>query len=118
MHKHFWRVLKFLGIVSVVILVVILNFTTPSSVGPLGVLVFFTTLFVLFFCVAVGGARIVYRMMGKKGWGRKDFLYCATWAFAPLLLLIAQSFGDVNAAVAGLIVAVEGLMSFLIYKKF
>jgi hypothetical protein len=86
-----------LGIIALVILLVMLNFTTPTTVGPFGVLVFFTTVYLLFFCVFLGLWRIFRRMLGKKGeLKRKDYICVGVIAFAPIMLLLMQSFGSAN----------------------
>ena len=50
MPKHLVPVMSLL---AAVILLVMLNFTTPAGVGPFGVLVFFTTFYILMFGVAL-----------------------------------------------------------------
>ena len=44
-------IVKVLGIVGLLGLIVILTLTSPTEIGPLGVLVFFTTLYIVIFSV-------------------------------------------------------------------
>ena len=91
------RLITILSFTSLGIMMVMLNFTTPAAVGPLGVLVFFTTFYIAVFGLAVLLVRAFSRMNGRKGiLRRKDYCYAAVGAFAPILLLLAQSFGSLS----------------------
>lgn len=81
-----------LTLLAAVILLVLLNFTTPVGIGPLGVLVFFTTFYILMFGLAAGVVRIFAGLLDRK-MGRKDYLYSVILAFGPMMLLILQSMG-------------------------
>lgn len=110
--------MKFLSIVAMVILIVMMNLTTPTEVGPTGVLVFFTTLYFLLFNVMTMGLSVLYRLMGRKGWRRKDDMYAAVGAFAPIMLLFMQSFGAVSGFSMALVVVFEVLAGFLVSRRF
>lgn len=105
------------SLASLVVLAVILNLTTPTEIGPLGVLVFFTTCYVLMFGVANLLVRMVVRIMGKKQPRRKLRLYGAVLAFAPVMLLLVRSFGSMNWWTLGLVGLFELLGCFLVYKR-
>ncbi len=86
-----------LGVIALVILLVMLNYTTPTMVGPFGVLVFFTTVYTLFFSIILGLWRIFRRILAKKGpLKRKDYMCVGVVAFAPIMLLLMQAFGSIN----------------------
>lgn len=115
MRGHIFAVL---GLIALVILLVMLNFTTPTIVGPLGVLVFFTTVYLLFFCIFLGLWKIFRRILGKKGvLRRKDFTCVGVVAFAPIMFLLMQSFGSINIfTVIGVIIFIF-LGCFLVIKR-
>ena len=110
------RLIPVLSLISAVILLVMLNFTTPASVGPLGVLVFFTTFYVLVFGLAVGAVKVFTKLAGGQ-MGKKGYLYGAVIAFGPIMLLLAQSLGSLSPVTVGLTVVFVFLACFLIGKR-
>lgn len=110
--------MKFLNLVGVILILVMLNMTTPTGVGPFGVLVFFTTLYFLLYSLTRVVLKVVYGLMGRKGWGRKDNLYAVVGAFAPIMLLFVQSFGAMSGFSVVLVVIFEVLAIFLVNKRF
>ncbi len=113
MPKHLIPVLSLL---AAVILLVMLNFTTPTGIGPLGVLVFFTTFYVLMFGLAVGVVRIFAKLVGKQ-MGRKEYLYGVVIAFGPIMLMLAQSLGSISVLTVALTVLFVLLGCFLVSKR-
>ncbi len=107
-----------IGIVSAVVLLVMLNFTTPTQIGPLGVLVFFTTVYILFFCVFTGLWGVLRKILGKRGeMSRKEFLSVGVVAFAPIILLLIQAFTSVNILTVIGVVFCAFLGCFLVNKR-
>lgn len=99
-------------------LLVILNFISPADAGPLGVLLFFTTLFVTIFGVVSLLMDLFYRLSGrKKGMSAKDYLYSSVISFAPIMLLMARSFGAISIWTVILIFLCLFLVGFLVHKK-
>lgn len=109
---------KFLSILAVVFLIVMMNVMTPSEAGPFGVLVFFTLMYFVAFNLSGVILRALYKLMGRKGWLKKDILYAVVLAFAPILLLFMQSFSAVTILTIGLVAFFEFLALFLVSKKF
>ena len=104
------------SLVAAVILLVMLNFTTPAGIGPLGVLVFFTAVYVLMLGVATQVVKVFQKIMGKQV-GRKSYLYGAVVAFGPIMLLLAQSLGSMSWVTVGLVVVFVFLGCFLVNKR-
>ena len=95
-----------------------LNLTSPAEIGPFGVLLFFTTVFVFIYSVVGLLMALFYRLIGrKKGMNRKDYMYVAIISFAPIMLLMARSFGVLNILTIGAILIALFLVGFLVYKK-
>lgn len=113
MPKH---LIPVLSLIAAVILLVMLNFTTPAGIGPLGVLVFFTAVYVLVLGIAVALVKIFLKITGKKI-GRKSYLYGAVIAFGPIMLLLAQSLGSMSPLTVGLVAAFVFLGCFLVNKR-
>ena len=113
MPKHLVPVLSLL---AAVILLVMLNFTTPAGVGPFGVLVFFTTFYILMFGVALALVRFFARLT-RSQLGKKEYVYGAVVAFGPIMLMLAQSMGSMSWLTVGLTVIFVLLGCFLVSKK-
>lgn len=113
MPKH---LIPVLSLIAAVILLVMLNFTTPTGVRPLGVLVFFTAVYVLMLGISVALVKMFLRMTGKQV-GRKSYLYGAVVAFGPIMLLLAQSLGSMSLLTVVLTVVFVFLACFLVSKR-
>ena len=95
-----------------------LNFTSPTEIGPFGVLLFFTTLYVSIFGITVFAMTLFYRFIMKREVFRgKDYLYAAVAAFGPIMLLMARSFGAISLWTIGLISVFLILAEFLVAKR-
>lgn len=91
------RLILLTSLVATTVLTVMLNFTNPTEVGPLGVLVFFTAIYAVVFGIAVWIIWLFRRTMGKKqGMRKKDYCYSAIMAFGPIMMLLMQSFGTLS----------------------
>lgn len=111
-------VVKILGVMSLAALILILTLTSPTEIGPLGVLVFFTTLYLAIFSVFSTILGIFYRLAYKRReMKRKDFLMSAVLAFGPIMIMMARSFGAINLWTLSLIAIFLLLAEFLVYKK-
>lgn len=114
-HNH---VILILGIIGLAALTLMLTVTSPTEIGPLGVLLFFTTLYMVFFCVITMLLQAFVRLAFKrKTIKNKDYLYAAVLAFGPIMLLMARSFGAINLWTVALIVIFLSLAEFLVYKR-
>lgn len=112
------RFIYLVSLLSVVILLVMMNMTTPAAVGPTGVLVFFTTVYIVVFGVMVGLIAIFRRMAGKRGnMGRKDYAYAAAMGLGPIMLLLAHSIGTVWWLSLIGVIMVVALICFVISKR-
>ena len=112
------RIIYSISIIGLAALVLMLCFTSPTEIGPLGVLLFFTTIYI----VSFGAVTFLTQAFIKMAFGlsklkNKDYLYAAVLAFAPIMLLMARSFGAINPWTVGLIVFFLSLAEFLVYKR-
>lgn len=107
-----------ISIVGLAALFAMLIFASPTDIGPLGVLLFFTTVYVVFFCVCSALLQIFKKMAFRDShFKSKDYLYSAILAFGPIMLLMARSFGVISVWTISLIVIFVCLAEFLAYKK-
>lgn len=112
-----------LSLVSAIFLAVMMNITTPSDIGPFGVLVFFTLFYV--FCLGITitlcrGVLMLKKKMQKKEVGdttKKSYFYGSILAFAPILLVFMRSFGELNVLEILLVVLFVIVSCFYISKK-
>ncbi len=110
------RLIPILSLLAAVVLLVMLNFTTPESVGSLGVLVFFIACYVLVLGVTLLLVKIFMKLGGKK-MGHRGYMYAAVIAFAPMMLLLVKSLGSLSPVTVGLVLAAVFLICFLISKR-
>lgn len=95
-----------------------LIFTSPTEIGPFGVLLFFTTLYIAIFGIACLLLRTFYRLaLKKESFMYKDYLYSAVISFGPIMILMARSFSAISIWTIGLIILFLFLAEFLVYKR-
>ena len=112
------RIIYITSIIGLAALIMMLIFTSPTEIGPFGVLLFFTTIYVVVFGVVTFLVRAFQRIAFKKtSFKGKDYLYAAVLAFGPIMLLMAHSFGAVNLWTIALIFVFLTLAEFLVYKR-
>ena len=111
-------IVKAFGIIGLIGTILMLTLTSPTEIGPLGVLVFFTTLYVTIFSAIFTIWQIFNRLAFKKtNMKRRDYLCSAVLAFGPIMVILARSFGAINLWTLSLIVLFLLLAEFLVYKK-
>jgi len=110
------RLVPVSSLIAAIILLVLLNFTTPEDIGPLGVLIFFTTFYVLMFGLAIGMVKLFAKLVGKT-MGRKQYLYGAVIAFGPIMLMLAQALGSMSILTVALVGVFVLLGCFLVSKR-
>lgn len=115
--KHV-RIIYSISIIGLAALIMMLNLTSPTEIGPFGVLLFFTTVYV----VSVGAFTLLLQVFLRTAFKRtkltyKDCLYAAVLAFGPIMLLMARSFGAISLWTIALIVIFLSLAEFLVKKR-
>lgn len=106
------------GVVALAVMLVMMNFTTPVEIGPIGVLFFFVAFYILMLSVIILALSFFYKISDKeRGMYKRDYLMAGTLAFGPMLLLVVKALGMMNMMMAGLIFVGVGLSSMLVYKK-
>ena len=114
-HNHVAVIISVMGLAA---LLIMLNLSSPTEIGPLGVLLFFTTLYATLFGIITLIQGVFYRLaFGKTTFKGKDYLYAAVMAFGPIMILMARSFGAINFWTIGLIFLFISLAEFLVYKR-
>lgn len=112
------RIILFTSIIGLAVLLFMLEFTSPTEIGPLGVLLFFTTIYIVSFGIISLIVNTFMKLAFKKDSFRaKDYLYSAVLAFGPIMLLMARSFGAINLWTIGLIITFIFLAEFLVAKR-
>lgn len=110
------RLIPVLSFLAAVILLVMLVFTTPTEIGPFGVLLFFAMFYILMLGLSILLVNFFVHLVGKK-MRRKDYLYGAIIAFAPIMAMLAKSLGTLSLVTIFLILAFIGLGCFLISRR-
>ena len=111
------RIISIVSIIGLAVLTIMLAFTSPTEIGPFGVLLFFTTVYVVTFGIVTLLMQTFMRLAFKKDtFKSKDYLYAAVLAFGPIMFLMARSFGAINLWTTGLIFLFIFLAEFLVAK--
>ena len=114
-HNHLIYGISILGLAALILMLI---FTSPTEIGPFGVLLFFTTIYIVSFGLTTFLFHsFEYLAFKKIALNRKDYLYCVVLAFCPIMFLMARSFGAINLWTTGLIIAFLLLAEFLVYKR-
>ena len=113
----FNRLMILFSLIAVIIILAMINLTTPTSVGPLGVLVFFTMIYLAIYGVINLIVVAFMRANGKKSGGRKNHYYAAMISFGPIMLLLIQSFGSFSVITVTMTVIFVMLGCFVISRR-
>ncbi|MBR3131772.1 hypothetical protein IKG31_04375 [Candidatus Saccharibacteria bacterium] len=114
------RIIPILSVFALFGLLFMLNYTTPREVGVLGVLVFFTMIFIALFGLMVELVKVFQKILkDKNGNGgeiseNKTYMYATVLAFGPIILLVTRSANIFTVALVGIFVF---LGCFLIRKR-
>lgn len=110
------RLILFLELAAITVILLMLRFTNPSSAGPVGVLVFFTMIYVVMFGIAHVFVGVFMRLLGKR-MGMREQVYTAIVAMGPIVLLLLQSLGSVSILTVCAVVVLVGMACFLVSKR-
>ena len=106
------------SIIGLAVLILMLTMTSPTEIGPFGVLLFFTTLYLVSFGIFTLLVQAYRRQALKKTiTTNKEYLYSAVLAFGPIMLLMARSFGAISLWTVSLIAIFLILAEFLVAKR-
>jgi hypothetical protein len=112
------KALVVVSLLSALFLLMMLQLTTPAEIGPLGVLVFFTLVYLLSLGVSVWLVRLTFILLGTQNKaGSRDIQYGSIIAFAPVMMLVVRSFEDNFVLKLLLILAFIVLGCFLVSRK-
>ena len=114
------KLLLIVSACAAMILLAMMFLTSPSTVGPAGVLVFFTTSYLFFLGLATFGCRLFFMFRGainkaKKSTNldKKSLRYGVVVALAPVILLLIGTFGGISIMEIALTCVLEVLLCFL-----
>ena len=105
--------------ISAVGMLFMLNYTNPVAVGAVGVLVFFTMVFVLIFWAMLEIVEIIQAILGgKRVKQKKAYLYALFLSLAPIFyLLLRRSEIELGGYGYAVIVFLTALGCGWVYKK-
>ena len=114
------KLLLIVSTCAATILLAMMFLTSPTMVGPAGVLVFFTTSYLLFLGLAVIFCKLFFSLRGKfnrakkvQNLNKKSLRYGAVIALAPVILLLIGTFGGISIIEVALTFVLEVLLCFL-----
>lgn len=122
------RIAIIIGCIAAGIVLLLLNFTTPSGIGPFGVLLFLAAVYVTLVSVLYVGLsafwatlRTIFRIQApskNQVSHIKLYYFSSVLALAPVILLGIQSVGGVKITDVLLVAVFEGLACLYVYKRF
>ncbi len=110
------RLILILCLIASIVILLMLNYTTPSEVGPFGVLVFFTMIYIVMFGVSQSIVSVFVKLLDRK-MGLRAYLYGAIIAMGPIVLLLIKSLGYLNIFTIVATVFALFLACFLVKKR-
>ena len=115
-----------IGCVATLTVLLIINMTTPSGIGPFGVLLFLFSLYVALTSALYILLRFLFSILhvpkprdGSKN--RQDiklYYFSSVLALAPVILLGIQSIGGIKLFDLCLVVIFEVIACLYVYKRF
>jgi hypothetical protein len=123
------KVLTISLIAATMLLVVLLQTTTPATIGPLGILLVFVLMYVSVLCVLTFLLFTVSRVIAKisssitvkRPWQRltivRSYYFASVIALAPVMLIGMQSVGEVSFYEVMLIVVFVAISCIYISKR-
>ena len=113
------RIVMTIGLVAAAVMLWLLVFTTPFGIGPFGVLVFFTMIYIILFGLSIAIQVIFRKLLGKSGGiSGKGYLYATVVSFSGMLVMLVNALREswMIAILAGAVFCALGC--FLVNKKF
>lgn len=117
------KILATASLIALILLLVMVSFTTPSGIGPFGVLAFFILCYAVCLGVLVALCRLFFFLRNRSGKTRvtattkKSYYYGSVLAFAPVILLAMRSFGTVGILEISLVAVAMLVACFLVAKR-
>jgi len=112
-----WPLLVGSAVVLAVLLVGMLNFMSPMTVGPNGILLFFLLAY-LFSVVAALVLLKTWRLVFRKKFSAVKAMYLATTiAFAPVMLMALNTLNQLQVIDVVLVMVFECLALFYIFRR-
>ena len=117
------RIFLLISSAALMVILAMMNFTTPNEIGPLGVLVFFTMCYLCALGLTVEICRIFFKLKGHfnklapKDIDRRSYYYALVLALAPVLLLMNGSIGGISILGVILVFLLEVVLCFLVAKS-
>ena len=114
------KLLLVISVLAAIVLLVMMFLTSPSTVGPVGVLVFFTTSYLFFLGLAALCCRLFFMLRGKLNKNnqvvnieKKSLRYGLVLALAPVIIMLIGSFGGISFLEVALTILLEILLCFM-----
>lgn len=120
-----WHWLLMAPVLLVVLLVLLMNSTTPLEVGPAGILLVFLMLYaiLLSFCFLIiyAGSKLLVRLGLKKQHQqihpRKAYYIASVVACLPLFLIAIQTIGQLRVVDVFLVIIFIALSTFYVVRR-
>ncbi|MGB4768607.1 MAG: hypothetical protein WBP22_05100 [Candidatus Saccharimonas sp.] len=117
------KVLAISSLLAAVLLLALLQVTSPASIHPIGILFVFLLLYVLalgvltFFIIGTHWILVGLKLRRGVLSSRRAYFYASVLALAPVMLVCMQSIGRIGFYEVALVIVFEFIACFYIAKR-
>ena len=124
------KILLFVGLMTSALILSVVQLTTPATIHPAGLLGFFVLLYVVFLVIFTivlrSVAAVLSGLQAKRGrplriskhlGSHSAYMYATMLAFAPVILIAMRSVGAYGFTEVFLVVVLEVVMCFYVWKR-
>lgn len=117
------KVLAISSLLAAVLLLALLQVTSPASIHPIGILFVFLLLYVLalgvltFFIIGAHWILVGFKLRRDALSSRRAYFYASVLALAPVMLVCMQSIGRIGFYEVALVIVFECIACFYIAKR-
>lgn len=113
------KLMIFLSVIALVVILLFVNYTTPTEIGPFGVLIFFLAVYLFVFGLSLILISLLRAILkGKNRNKRLDYAYAVVFAFGPIMALLMRAFEILSWWTIAIPAVFVLLGCFLVKKRF
>lgn len=112
-----WQIAVILLLLTLVSIIVLMNLTNPTEIGPNGILLLFSLFYVFFLAIFFLLIKVLYIAKIVKFGLRKALFLSSVMAFAPVLSAALFTLGQFSSLDLILLALLEVMVCFYIIKK-
>lgn len=112
------RMIFLMNIINIIALFLMLFLMSPSDLGPIGILVFFVMLYLLFFGIVVFFMNFFVKIFFSRGaMIKKDYINSGIIAILPVMILVLIASGVRNISILASIPTLVIILNVFLFSK-